>query len=83
MSEPKDMIVPLLRELRADLAASRSDLAAFRKETGERFAGLEAGQRNLRSAMAGETVLARILVGEYEERIEALEEKMKTLESRK
>lgn len=76
MAEPKDLVVHLLREIQADLAA-------FRKESDERFSKLEAGQKNLRSAMAGETVLSRMLVGEYEERIEALETKVKILEGRK
>ena len=76
MAEPEDLVVRMLREMRAEMAA-------FRKETGERFAGLEAGQRNLRHAMAGETVLARVLVGEDEERIEALDTKLKRLEGQK
>ena len=76
MAEPKDLVLPLLREIQADLAA-------FRKETGDRLAKLETGQRNIRSALAGETVLSRMLVGEYEERIEALEQKVGALESRK
>ena len=76
MSEPKDLVLRVLREI-------QSDLAAFRKEAGERLDKLETGQRNLRSAMAGETVLSRILVGEYEERIEALEDKVRALEDRK
>lgn len=76
MSEPKDLVLRVLREI-------QSDLSAFRKEAGERLDKLEAGQRNLRSAMAGETVLSRILVGEYEERIDALEEKVRNLEGGK
>jgi polyhydroxyalkanoate synthesis regulator phasin len=76
MAEPKDLVLPLLREIQADLAA-------FRKETGDRLTKLEAGQRNIRSALAGETVLSRMLIGEYEERIEALEQKVGALEGRK
>ena len=60
------MILPLLREIQADLGA-------FRKETGERLAKLAEGQRNIRSPLAGETVLSRMLVGEYEEGIKELE----------
>ena len=76
MAEPKDIVVHLLREIQAELSA-------FRKESDERFSKLEGGQKNLRSAMAGETVLSRMLVGEYEERIEALESKVKALEGSK
>lgn len=74
MAEPEDMVVPLLREMRAEIAA-------FRKEANERLDKLEAGQRNLRSAMSGETILGRMLVGEFEERIESLETKVQKLEA--
>jgi hypothetical protein len=73
MAEPSDMIVPLLREI-------QSELIALRKETGERLDRLEAGQRNIRSALAGDTVLSRMLVGEYEERMGALETRVEVLE---
>lgn len=76
MAEPKDLVLPLLREIQADLTA-------FRRETGERLTKLETGQRNIRSALAGETVLSRMLVGEYEERIEALERTVRKLEGQK
>jgi polyhydroxyalkanoate synthesis regulator phasin len=76
VAEPKDLVLPLLREIQADLAA-------FRKETGERLTKLETGQRNMRSALAGEMVLSRMLVGEYEERIEAPERTVRKLEGQK
>jgi polyhydroxyalkanoate synthesis regulator phasin len=76
VAEPKDLVLPLLREIQADLVA-------FRKETGERLTKLETGQRNMRSALAGETVLSRMLVGEYEERIEAPERTVRKLEGQK
>lgn len=76
MAEPSDMIVPLLREI-------QTELVSLRKETGERLDKLEAGQRSIRSALAGDTVLSRMLVGEYEERPGALETKLEALERRK
>ena len=76
MSEPKDIVLRVLREIQADL----SD---FRKSTDERLGKLETGQRNIRSALAGETVLSRMLVGEYEERIDALEQKVRALEGQR
>jgi uncharacterized protein involved in exopolysaccharide biosynthesis len=47
MAEPDDMIIPMLREMRSEIAASRADMAAFRKEVGERFAGIEALQTRI------------------------------------
>ncbi len=76
MAEPNDIVLRVLRDI-------QSDIAEFRKVSEDRFSKLEAGQKNLRSAMSGETVLSRMLVGEYEERIEALEDKVRKLESLK
>jgi len=73
MAEPADMILPLLREI-------QGDIAAFRKEATDRLTALETGQRNIRSALAADTVLSRMLIGEYEERIAALERKIEELE---
>lgn len=76
MAEPSDMIVPLLREI-------QTELVSLRKETSERLDKLETGQRSIRSALAGDTVLSRMLVGEYEERLGALETKLEALERKK
>jgi ubiquinone biosynthesis protein UbiJ len=76
MAEPKDLVIPILGEIQAELAA-------FRKETDERRTKLESGQRNLRSALTGESVMGRLLVGEFEERIETLEGKVEKLEATK
>jgi polyhydroxyalkanoate synthesis regulator phasin len=80
MSEPKDLVLRVLREI-------QSDLAAFRKEAGERLDKLETGQRNLRSATAGETVLSRMDSAErvvaLRRRIAALKERVRELEAHK
>jgi hypothetical protein len=83
MAEPADMIVPLLREMRADIAA-------FRKETGEhfdvmerRFKKLEGAQASFKQALTGDSLLSKLVTGEFEERIEALERKVEELEGRK
>ncbi len=72
MAEPDDMIIPMLREMRAEMAHEFGQVK-------KRLEALESGQRNIRSALAGETVLARVVVGEFEERLEALEKEVKAL----
>ena len=72
MVEPIDLMMPLLREI-------RGEIATFRKETGERLKALETGQKNIRNALSGDTVLGRMVVGEYEERIASLEQKIEAL----
>jgi polyhydroxyalkanoate synthesis regulator phasin len=66
------MIIPMLREMRAEMA---NEFGQVKK----RLEALESGQRNIRAALAGETVLARVVVGEFEERLEALEKEVKAL----
>lgn len=76
MAEPADMILPLLRDI-------QGDIAAFRKEATDRLAALETGQRNIPSALAADTVLSRMLIGECGERIAALERRIEELEHSK
>ena len=83
MVEPADMIVPLLKEMRTENVSlheqTRSMVAALEKRMGS----AEAAQKSIRSALAADTLLSRILTGEFEERIEALERKIQKLEARK
>jgi hypothetical protein len=90
MAEPVDMIVPLLREMRAESSAARAENAALHEQTRamvsqleKRLGGVEAAQKSIRSAPAADTLLSRILTGEFEERIEALERKVQELEAQK
>lgn len=66
MAEPADMIVPMLREMRAEIAALRSRMD-------ERFDENDKAHTSFRHALAGDTLLGRLLTGEFEERIEKLE----------
>ena len=66
MAEPADMIVPLLREMRAEIAA-------LRLRMDERFDENDRAHTSFRHALAGDTLLGRLLTGEFEERIEKLE----------
>ena len=89
MVEPTDMILPILRDMRADNAAARKENAKLHEQTREmigalnkRMDGMERAQKNFSSALAADTLLSRILTGEFEQRIEALERKMQELEAR-
>ncbi len=66
MAEPEDMIVPLLREMRAEVAALRTRMD-------ERFDENDKAHTTFRHALAGDSLLGRLLTGEFEERIEKLE----------
>ncbi len=62
MAEPNDLILPLLREMRAESAS-------FREETRSEMADLKKRRENVRQAAFGESVLGRYAAAEVEERI--------------
>ena len=76
MVEPNDMIVPLLRKMQSDIS-SRFD------DQDKRLERIEQRQKSFSQALAGDSLMSKMLVGEWEERIMALEKKMELLESRK
>ena len=86
MVEPMDMILPTLREMRAE--APRYD-EELKSENAQRHAQLlarldklEAAQASFKQALTADTLLSRLVTGEFEQRIEALERKMSAFEGR-
>ncbi len=65
MKEPKDMVLPMLKEMRAEIAA-------FRARVEIRFDENDKAHTTFRHALAGDSLLGRPLTGEFEERIEKL-----------
>ena len=83
MAEAGDMILPSLCEMRAENATSHA-------QTGARFASVEQGSQNLASSMSrfrhaltADSLLSKLVMGEFEERSEIRERKMRELEGRK
>lgn len=76
MADPENMIIPLLQEMRADI----TDL---RKEMNARFDVIENTQKSFKHALTADSLMGRLLTGEFEERIVALERKMRDLETTK
>ncbi len=83
MPEPKDMIVPMLQEMRKDLHEEFRDVreemgSGFRK-VNERLDSIEGAQKSFRHALTADTMMSKFITGDFEERIEALEKKMDQL----
>jgi polyhydroxyalkanoate synthesis regulator phasin len=76
MAEPEDMIVVLLREMR------RENIEGF-SSVNRRLEKLEEASKSFRHALSADSLLSKMLTGEFEERIEALEKKVRELESQK
>ena len=75
MPEPSDMIMPMLREMRAE------NEAGF-KRIEQRLKKLEEAQISFKQALAADSLLSKLVTGEFEGRIEALEAKIRELEAR-
>ena len=72
MAEPGDMIVPMLREMRAEIAARFDGVDA-------RLEALERPQASFKQALGADTLMSRLLTGEFE-RIESLEPRIRALD---
>jgi len=75
MPEPSDMIMPMLREMRSE---SQAEFAGVKKSLDR----IEGRQKSFSQALAGDSLMSKMLIGDYEERIEALEAKVRALEAR-
>lgn len=76
MSDSADMIMPMLCEMRAEMR-ERFDGVDLR------LAKLEEAQKSFKHALTSDTLLSRLLTGEFEERIEALEQRVAAFEGSK
>jgi hypothetical protein len=83
MTDPADMIVPLLREMRAENLPQHEQTRAMVAALDKRMGRAEDAQGSSRQAMTADTLLSKLLTGEFEERIEALENKIRELEGHK
>jgi polyhydroxyalkanoate synthesis regulator phasin len=83
MAEPKDMIMPMLREMRAETQKNFVDVKQKLDKHEVRLDRIEERQKSFSHALAGDSLMSKMLVGDWEERIEALEKKVKKLEAAK
>ncbi len=82
MADPQDMILPLLREMRAEMKASFDRIDQKLDSHSARFDKPERRFENLREAVNGESMLGRYAAAGVEERLEAIERRPASLESR-
>jgi hypothetical protein len=72
-NEPADMIMPMLREMRSEMNErfSRVEIRLGRVE--QKLEKIEDAQKNVRQALVADTMMSRLIAGDFEERIAALE----------
>jgi len=83
MADPIDTIIPPLREMRTENAALHEQTRELIKTLDKRLGAVESAQGSYRQALTADTLLSKLVTGEFEERIEALESKMRELERQK
>lgn len=80
MADPESMILPLLREIRAEMNSRFDEVGRRFDGVSERFVQLEKKIESVKQAAFGESVLGRYAAAEVEERLEKIEERLSVLE---
>ncbi|GLK78828.1 hypothetical protein [Methylopila turkensis] len=87
MAEPDNLVLTLLRELRRDMN-TRFDAIDAKFESrfdgvDSRFAGQDKKLDAIREALKSETILGRYVVNGVDDRLDAIEKRLKALETAK
>lgn len=82
MAEPEDMIIPMLREIRVELGDLRREVRDGFAANERRSIDVEGRLKNLNNAMTADTMMSKLVTGDFEERIGALEKKVDDLMNR-
>lgn len=79
MAESVDVILPLLRDMRAETTATREENPALHRLSAGRLNKIGATLNGFRHALSADSLLSKLVTGEFEERIETLERKVEAL----
>lgn len=80
MAEPDNMVLPLLREMRTENLGEHKRTREQVSLLEKRMAKLEEMQASYRQALSADTLLSKLVTGEFEERLQALENRMNAVE---
>ena len=76
MASSSDMIIPLLREMRQEMKSGFDQVDA-------RLDKMDESLVTFRHALSADSLLSKIVIGEYEERLSAIEKRLSDLETHK
>lgn len=82
MPEPTDMIIPMLQDIRAKLTAIDENVDRHQNETRAAFSMLDARHKAIRQAMGTDTLMSKFLLGDFEERLAIIEQRLEQLTSK-
>jgi hypothetical protein len=83
MAGSVDMILPMLREMRAEILAHFDEIGDRFSRVERRLERLEEAQSSCWQALATNISMRRLLAGRFRKRVETLELKVEQLESQK
>jgi hypothetical protein len=66
MADPSDMIIPMLREMRAEMKAGFDHVNGRFDTVDRRLASLEAAQASFKQALSADSLLSKLVTGEFE-----------------
>ncbi len=79
MTEPENMMLLPLRELRQEMRDIRNDVKTDLDGFGTKITSFEGSMKSYRHALTADTMMSKFITGDFEERIEALEKKVDQL----
>jgi tetrahydromethanopterin S-methyltransferase subunit G len=79
MTEPEDMIVPMLKEMRAETGDLRTEMKEEFAAVRKRLDTIDGRQKSFNNALTADTMMSRFVTGDFEERIGTLEKKVEQL----
>ena len=79
MTEPKDMIVPMLKEMRVEMKAGFDEVEKRFDHVDRHLEAIEGRQKSFNNALTADTMMSKFVTGDFEERIGALEKKVDQL----
>jgi hypothetical protein len=82
MAEPENMVLVLLREMRADMTREFKDVKTQIREVDARLVAPDLKVDNVKQAAFGESLVGRYMAAEVEERLAAIEARLAALEDK-
>lgn len=73
--EPGDMILPMLREMRKETQEGFKEVRSEFEDVRKRLDKLDEGQKSFRNALSADSLMSKFVIGDFEERLAALERK--------
>jgi exonuclease VII small subunit len=83
MADAADMIVPMLPQMRIESADLHERTRELIRCLDKRLNAVEQSQTSYRQVLTADSLLGKLMTGEFEERIDALEQKVRELETQK